>query len=359
MTVTQAGGLGQLLLIELEERGWSASLERWLKTQRPGGIVFSRVRPRSEEAITGLVMRITAALGFVPFLALEEDGGKASLLRDLLAPLPSPRGAARAGAPAVRRLGELVGAGMELLGFNTNLAPVLDLLTPISAATLGPRAFSGDAHKVARCAEAFVRGLKSHGVLAGGKHFPGLGVAQPGAGNALPVVGKTMVELWREDLVPYRELIDKLPLVLLSHCAYKAYDFDAPRPAALSSGVVDGLLRVKLGYDGIAVADLRPFQVMGAPTDLGDLAAQSMIAGCDVLVTAAGGAGKVLTGLRRAIELGKLSTQRVDQSLERVRAARKRLPRPGEKVRKAAVDQLAKRFERFRQECQTEEETIA
>jgi beta-N-acetylhexosaminidase len=359
MPASHADALRELLLIELEEGGWSASLERWLRTQRPGGIVFSHGRPRSAEASAALVMRITATLGFLPFLALEEDGGKSSFLRDLLLPLPSPRAAARAGPPTVRRLGELVGAGMKLLGFNTNFAPVLDLLTPTSAATLSPRAFSGDAHEVGRCAEAFVRGLKSHRVLACGKHFPGLSAAQPTAGDALPVVGKTMAELWREDLVPYRELIDTLPLVMLSHCAYKAYDFDGPRPAALSSGVVTGLLRVKLGYDGIAVADLRPSPATGALTDLGDLAAQSMVAGCDILVAAAGSAGKALTGLRRALELGILSTLRVDQSLKRVRAARGRLLRPGGKVRKAAVDQLMTRFERFRQECQAEEQTIA
>jgi beta-N-acetylhexosaminidase len=355
MPVSHADALREFLLVELEEGAWSTSSERWIQTQRPGGIVFSQVRPRSADANAALATRIIAALGFVPFLALEEDGGERSLLRDLFVPLPSPRAAARAGGPAVGRLGELVGAGMKLVGFNTNFAPVLDLLTPISEAILDPRAFSSDGHEVARCAEAFIRGLSSHGVMACGKHFPGLSAAQPMARDALPVVGKTMAELWRQDLVPYRELIDKLPLVMLSHCAYKAYDFDAPRPAALSSGVVTGLLRTKLGYAGLAVADLRP----SPSPDLGDAAAQAMIAGCDLLVTVTGGAGKVLTGLRRALELGRLSTERMDQSLERVRAARRRVARPGGRVRKADADRLVKRFERFSEECQAEEPKIA
>jgi beta-N-acetylhexosaminidase len=358
MPVSHADALREFLLVEMEEGAWSASSERWLRTQRPGGIVFSRLRARSADSNAALVMRIIATLGFVPFLALEEDGGESSLLRDLFVPLPSPRAAARAGGPAVGRLGELIGAGMKLAGFNTNFAPVLDLLTPISEATLGPRAFSSDGHEVARCAEAFIRGLSSHRVMACGKHFPGLSAAQPMARDALPVVGKTMAELWRQDLVPYRELIDKLPLVMLSHCAYKAYDFDVPRPAALSSSVVTGLLRTKLGYAGLAVADLRPSPATGASPDLGDAAAQAMIAGCDILVTAAGGAGKVLAGLRRALELGRLSTERMDQSLERVRAARRRVARPGGRVRKAEVDRLAKRFERFSDECRAEEPKI-
>ena len=359
MAVTQADDLGQLLLVELEKDGWSASSDRWLRTLRPGGVVLSQVHPRSVEATAGLVMRITAALGFLPFTVLEEDGGKASLLGDLVVPLPSPRDAVRAGVRAVLRLGELVGAGMNLLGFNTNFGPVLDLLTPISEPTLGRRAFSGDAHEVARCAEAFLRGLKGYGVLACGKYFPGLSVAQLTAGDVLPVVGKTMAELWREDLVPYRELIDKLPLVMLSQCSYKAYDFDVPRPAVLSTGVVAGLLRVKLGYNGLAVADLRPYAATGALPDLADAAAQSMIAGCDILVTVAGGMGRVLVGLRRAIELGRLSTERLDQSLKRVHTARCRLARPAGRVSKAAVDRLTTRFERFSKQFQAEEHKIA
>ena len=352
MTVSHADALGQLLLIELEQGAWSSSLEQWLRTQRPGGVVFSQVRPRSADDGARLLARITAVLGFLPFLALEEDGGEASLLRSLLPPLPSPRTTARAGVPAVGRLGDLVGAGMKLVGFNTNFGPVLDLLTPISEANLGPRAFSGDGHEVARCAEAYVRALTSHGVLSCGKHFPGLSAAQPIANQDWLVVGKTMADLWRQDLVPYRELIDKLPLVMLSQCSYKAYDFDVPRPAALSSGVVAGLLRVKLGYDGLAVADLRPHAVTGALADSGDAAAQSMIAGCDILVIVAGDIGKVLAGIRRAIELGRLSIERIDQSLERVRAARSRLARPAGRVSKAAADRLTKRFEHFSEQCQ-------
>jgi beta-N-acetylhexosaminidase len=359
MPVSHAKDLGQFLMVELEEGAWSASLERWLRTQRPGGIVFSHVRPHSVDSSAGLATRITAELGFVPFLALEEDGGELSLLRDLFVPLPSPFVAARAGGPTVRRLGELVGAGMKLVGFNTNFAPVLDLLTPISEATLSPRAFGSDGHEVARCAEAFMRGLESYGVLACGKYFPGLSAAPPAARRALPVVGKTMADLWRQDLVPYRKLIDKLPLVILSHCAYKAYDFDAPRPAAFSSSVVTGLLRVKLGHEGLAVADLRLSSGVGMLPNSGEAAAQAMIAGCDVLVTTASDAGRVLAGLQIALDLGRLSTERVSQSLERIRAARRPLVRPGGRIRKAAADQLTKRLERFSNEFPAEEPKIA
>jgi beta-N-acetylhexosaminidase len=360
MTTSHAAdALGQLLLIELEDDVWSAYLERWLLSLRPGGILFSQVRPRTAGGTAELVLRIATTVDFLPFLALEEDGGTASLLHDLFPPLPSPRAAARGGVPTARRLGELVGAGMNHLGFNTNFAPVLDLLTPFSEAILGSRPWGEDPHEVARCADVFVGGLIRHRVLACGKHFPGLGGVRPSTESALPVLGKTMAELWREDLVPYRELRSKLPLVLLSGCAYKAYDLDVLRPAALSPSVLEGLLRVKLGYAGLAVADLRPAPVTAARVDLGDAAVQSMIAGCDILVSTVEGAGQILDGFRRAIELGRLTTQRLGKSMERIRTARRGLARPSGKIRKVVLDQLAKRYERLSKDCQTEEQKIA
>jgi len=74
-----------------------------------------------------------------------------------------------------------------------------------------------------------------------------------------------MAQLWRQDLVPYRELIGELPFAMLSHGVYKAYDLDVRRPAAASSGVVEGRLRVKLGYGGLAIADFRRPGSAGSP----------------------------------------------------------------------------------------------
>ncbi len=359
MAGTVAESLGQFLLIELEESAWPSPLGRLLRRLLPGGIVFSRLRPHDADACRAFLARVSSAQDSVSLLVLEEDGGEASLLRNLFPPLPSPRAAAQAGAHVAGRLGECIGAGMKALGFNTNLAPVLDLLSPFSDTVLGLRVFRGDAREVTRCAEAFVGGLAGQGVLPCGKHFPGLGAVQTQDLSAVPVVGKTMADLWREDLFPYRRLVGKLALVMLSHCAYKAYDFDALRPAALSPSVVQGLLRVKLVYNGLAVADLRHALNSGIVADLGEAAVQCVIAGCDLLVASREGAERVLAGLRRALESGRLSTQRVEQSLERIRVVRRQLARPTGKVSVAALDQLARRFENFSRECQAEEQRSA
>ena len=96
-------------------------------------------------------------------------------------------------------------------------------------------AFSADPQQMAKCGEAFLEGLESHGVLACGKHFPGSGSSRAASPAELPLVSKPMAELWREDLFPYRALLPRLPLILVSTAAYKAYDFDLLQSAGLSS----------------------------------------------------------------------------------------------------------------------------
>src|SRR5437667_42826 len=104
-------------------------------------------------------------------------------------------------------------------------------------------------------------------------------------GPGPPLVGKSMTELWREDLVPYRELLQQLPLVTVGHGAYKAYDFDVPQPAALSENVVEGLLRIKVCFSRVAVADDLDTPEISHSVDIGEAAVPSVNAGCDLLLT--------------------------------------------------------------------------
>ena len=144
--------------------------------------------------------------------------------------------------------------------------------------------FSADPRVVAECGAYFVEGLSRHKILACAKHFPGLGGMPPAPRRGLAISGRSMAELWRSDLVPYRELLPRLPLVLMSAAAHKAYDSDHPRSAVLSTQVVEALLRAKLGYRGVVVASQLESQPVRGGLDVGRAAVQSLNAGCDMLL---------------------------------------------------------------------------
>jgi len=339
-----SNSLGQLLVVKLEESRWTGSFERLLYRHRPGGAFLRSLR--SAESTTELLAKISRTLEAPPLLWLEEEGGKDGPLGALLPPLPSLRMGAGRGPSAVARLGELIGSAMKLLGFNTNCAPTLDLDSPCQQ---NLTVFGSDPRQVVRCGNAFIHGLRRSKILACGKHFPGLGSLQAGSAARLPAVGKSMAQLWHEDLLPYRELLPQLSLVMLSRAAYKAYDFDVPYAAAHSTNILEGLLHVKLRYEGLAVADVARAEDAQEALDLGEKAVRCVKAGCDLLLVEGGekSVELALAALRKAIDSGRLSAERVERSLERIRLLRKSLRPPSGKVAPTALDQLARQFEDF------------
>jgi beta-N-acetylhexosaminidase len=390
---TQQDDLGQLVLLKVSELHWRSSLERLLRRFRPGGVVIDAPLSRGAESTREFLIKLARAVPTVPFLAIEEEGGAMDPLRAFLPPLPSPRTVARKGLAAVRRLGELVGAALQLLGFNTDLAPVLDLASPhpsktlekpnrsrgsegglpepagtsqartVEAETCPPpgtlreetagkasatRAFSPHPQQVTRCGAAFLDGLERHHLLACGRHFPGLETALYSGAPRPPVVSKSMAQLWREDLVPYRALLPRLPLVLVSTAAYKAYDFDLLQSAGLSPKVVEGLLRVKLGYNGVAIACGLETEAVRGTLALEEAAVHALLAGCDMLLLEkAEAADRVHEALRAARESGKLPRPRIEQVLKRIQLAKKGLKPPRGRLSRRSLDRVVREFRNF------------
>jgi beta-N-acetylhexosaminidase len=345
--------LGQLFFLRLKGSRWSGSLGRQLYDMSPGGVLLSEPLASSAAATSEFLLRVARSLPSLPFLAVRQEGGKCDPLSGFLPHLPSPSVGRGESLRAVMRLGELFGEALSLLGFNTNFAPLLDLRTSFTEKTLGARTFGSDPCQVTECGRAFLRGLERHGILACGKHFPGLGSVPVDDSGGLPVSSKPMAALWREDLFPFRELLTRLPLVLVSPAAYKAYDFDRPRPASLSTGVVTGLLRVKLGYGGLALAyELESARGAG---EIGDAAILALSAGCDMIVVDEGAPFEnARLALDAGLESGKLLPQRVEQAVERIQAAKKRLRPPSGKVSMPALNRLVRRYEKFAMEYRRE-----
>jgi beta-glucosidase-like glycosyl hydrolase len=356
MKSPRASSLGQLLLIGVRDYRWSRDLERTLRTYQPSGVVLSPESLRSPGQTADLLGKIARTLREPPFFAVAEEGGTVSPLKAFLPPLPAPRVLARRGPAAVKRLGELIGGALRLLSFNMNFAPRLDLSNPHVKPALDTQTFGSDPKQVAQCGKAFIEGLRKHGILACGKHFPGRGVPQYDE-NGMPIVGKTMAELWREDLLPFRELLPHLRLLKLSIVSYKAYDFDIAQPAAMSANIIGGLLRVKLGYQNALIAD--PFQLHEdmprQPTAQDHIGLElqvllsSIKAGCDLQIARWGDvtAGVILKEMQRAFECGSLPRERVEEALRRIRTVKRGLKRPGGKLSTRSFDRLTREFEEF------------
>jgi len=236
------------------------SLERaWLKLVRPAGVILFRRNIADARQTRALLDEATALCAQNSFRCVDVEGGTVDRLRDALAPMPSAQAVALAARQPrriglIREHGELVARGVRAFGFNTTLAPVLDLALPVSAGVMGTRCAAPTAEGVVEYARGFLAGLAAHGVAGCGKHFPGLGGGTLDSHVETPAIHRGWRDLWREDLEPYRELRNELPMVMVNHAAYP----DTPvreRPASVSPYWITKILRERIGYRGIIFSD--------------------------------------------------------------------------------------------------------
>ena len=230
---------GSLLVVGLGGSDLTDLERAWLMLVRPGGIILFK-RNIVDPAQTRALLDEATGLG-APHGArfVDVEGGTVNRIREALADLPS----ARAVAAVARKLrkpqlarehGELIARAVKAFGFNTTLAPVLDLGLPEAAEVMGSRTAGADAAEVMGYARPFFAGLAAHGVVGCGKHFPGLGGGISDSHFVTPQIRRKWQQLWNQDLVPYRELREAMPMVMINHAAYPATP-GKNRPASASA----------------------------------------------------------------------------------------------------------------------------
>ncbi|MFZ5897152.1 MAG: beta-N-acetylhexosaminidase [Myxococcota bacterium] len=188
-------------------------------------------------------------------VAVDQEGGPVRRLRKGFTELPAMRTVGRSDDVHVaERTGALLGRELRAVGIDWNFAPVLDVDTNPNNPVIGQRAFSHLPEKVAELGLALARGLSTQGVAACGKHFPGHGDTELDSHLDLPRISHSLERLERVELVPFAAAVAAgIPSIMSAHVVFSAVDPDFP--ATLSPAVLGGLLRQRLGYDGLVVSD--------------------------------------------------------------------------------------------------------
>jgi beta-N-acetylhexosaminidase len=250
---------GSLLVVGLSGTELTGLERAWLRLLRPAGVILFRRNIVDARQTRALLAEATVLCAENSFRCVDVEGGTVDRLRDALAPMPSAQAVAIAAHHAgrtrlAREHGELIAKGVKAFGFNTTLAPVLDLAQPDSAGVMGTRSAEATAAGMVEYAREFLAGLAAQGVVGCGKHFPGLGGGTIDSHRETPAIRRGPRELWSEDLVPFRELCDELPMVMVNHASYPEMP-SKNLPASVSSYWMRNVLRKRIGYKGIIFSD--------------------------------------------------------------------------------------------------------
>jgi beta-N-acetylhexosaminidase len=257
-------------------------LSSLLTKLQPAGVILFARNIQNGEQTWRLLHECQKCVSAPLFTCVDLEGGTVDRFRNVLGATPS---AADVFASKDRTLyhkhGIVIGKSCRALGFNVDFAPVLDLAFEASRSVMSSRAVSADPRETIVYAREFLAGLQASRILGCGKHFPGLGEGRLDSHHDLPVIEKSLENLWAEDLVLYRTLRRQLPFVMISHAAYPQVTRDQ-KPASLSKIWITDILRQRIGYRNLIVSDDLEMGGVLAVAPIGGAATEFIRAGGDL-----------------------------------------------------------------------------
>ncbi len=345
--------VGQLFFLGFQGFAPDTESQARIDRIRPGGFLFFQRNIESFDQFYSLTSRLREFNGMPAFLAIDHEGGRVDRLKHIFGAIPPMAELAAQGTSQLRAGARIIAAELEAAGLNVDFAPVLDLSYADTIMSL--RTMSANPAETARLANAFIDELSRKNIFACAKHFPGQGSSRLDPHFALPRIEKTRRQLLQEDALPFMDVLDNAPMIMVSHGHFPGLGDEKPTPASLSSRVVESFLRKKLGYRGVVLTD---DLTMGAITSVGltpDTFLRAFESGNDMMLFSqttplVEQAFKLIVRFARANEALR---KRLDESVSRILALKSRIQYSPIRYRAHVKTRINRQIEKLRSEAAT------
>ena len=317
--------IGQVIMAGFPEAGLSDDFKRLIEEHKIGNVILFSHNIESTPQLAGLCgeihNRIREATGLPPFIAMDQEGGVVSRLPREATAIPGAMATAATGRPEnARRLGEITALELSALGVNMNMAPVMDINSNKNNPVIGVRSY-GDTHEtVSSFGLQMLKGLQAGGVIPVIKHFPGHGDTSVDSHLGLPMITKTEGELLQNELIPFINAIrEGAPVVMTSHILFPAIETEKV-PATLSGAVLTGLLKNRLGFEGLIVTDCLEMNAVKDYYGTAKGALEALKAGAHMVLVShtARLIEQTARTLEEAVLSGELPMKTLDRAVEKV-----------------------------------------
>ncbi len=312
-------------------------LKSFIEEFHPGAMLY-RPMPAAEVQRTHGFLQKTSRIPLL-FGANLESGGNGICADGTY--FSRPMGVAATDNPVnAYRLGAVSGKEAQAVGCNWAFAPICDLDMNFRNPITNVRTFGSKQERVIRFVKEQLKGLKEYGVAAAVKHFPGDGVDERdqhlvASVNSLSVeeYDATYGQIWQE-------VVNAGALsIMVGHILQPAYSkFFNPElkdeeilPATLSREILQGLLRGKLGFNGMIVTDATPMIGFNTFMPRHQAVPASIAAGCDMILFNKD-IREDYQAVRDAIADGTLTMERVDEAVTRILAMKAAMDLPKAKA---------------------------
>jgi len=318
--MSDADKVGQLMMIGIHGKSLNDDAKFMLNEYRVGGIILFDRNMESKDQVKTLITDINKAgksAGLTPlFLGIDQEGGAVARMDDKLIKVPPAEEVGKEPVEQAAALAKEVGTELKELGFNINFAPVADL-----GLTYG-RSYSTNPDEVVRYASAVGKSYDEAGLWYSYKHFPGIGKTDVDLHADTSIVPVSKETLLSEDTKVFVDLIKQSKpntyTIMVSHAMYPQIDPD--HPSSLSKAIITDWLRKDMGYNGVVVTDDMDMGALAKHYTFDDMAVQSILAGSDILLVCHEyeHMQEAYNGLMKAVKDGRISKERLDESVKRI-----------------------------------------
>lgn len=319
--------IGQMVMVGFEGPELTPSDEEFIGRYEIGNVIFlgrNIVDLAQAESLTHRLQEIASRrrhrVGFL--LSIDQEGGVVARLTKGTTVLPGNMALGAIGSEEwASKASEVTADEMMALGFNMNLAPVLDINNNPDNPGIGVRSFGEDVSLVTRLGVASIEACQSLGVVATAKHFPGKGDVTVDSHLDLPTVAHSRERLENFEFAPFDAAIRAgVGAVMTAHVFFPAVEPEPDLPATLSRNVLTGLLREELGFEGVLITDDLFMGAIVKRYSIGEAAVRALVAGADIALLCHGRAEQAaaIEAILDAARVGKISRERVDESVGRI-----------------------------------------
>lgn len=324
--------IGQMIMVGMPKSELDSKVLEEIKRGKVGSIIFFEKnipnRPNAFASVKNMTWTYQKAASIPLFICIDQEGGKVNRLKEKYGFTRSVSAAMLGkykSLDSVRFYADATAATLAGLGFNVNFAPCVDLaLNKENSVIYKPeRSYSANADTVIMMAKEVIKQHRKYGVITSLKHFPGHGSSKEDTHFGVADVTNTWNEL---ELKPYKVLIDSgyTDAVMTSHIVNKNLDAKG-LPGTLSKEILDGILRKRLGFNGVVFSDDMQMHAISKNFGLEESIKLAINAGVDIMCFSNNIAGseertvdKVHSIIRKFVASGEIKPERIDESFQRI-----------------------------------------
>jgi beta-N-acetylhexosaminidase len=310
--------IGQLFMVAAYSGGKNYNedaVTKLITENKIGGLIFFQGGPVRQALLTNKYQRMSRT----PLLVAMDGEWGLGMRLDSVKPFPREMmlGATN-DTGLVYRMGLAIASQCKRLGVHIDFAPDVDVNNNVANPVINSRSFGEDKTKVARLGIAYMHGLQKGGVIACAKHFPGHGDTNVDSHKDLPLIAKTFKQLDTLELYPFKQIIAAgVRSVMIAHLEVPALESGEHVPTSLSKNTVSGLLKGKLGYNGLVITDALMMQGVTKYFPAGDADLMAFEAGNDILLMSQDVPG-AMAKIKNAIDNGTIPQVQLENSVKKI-----------------------------------------